>query len=86
MSCAAAPMAGRPPVVEMPPVTIAAGDWSVRTGGLSAEVEALAGLLAEVVMLAGNRAVIPSRLELVADLAREHDSVRVALRTEATTS
>lgn len=61
--------------------------WPVgSTGDLAAEVGALAGLLAEVVMLAAERAVFPSRLEVVAELAREHDSVRAALRAEGTAS
>ena len=44
----------------------------------------MAGLLAEVVMLAGNSSVFPSRWELIAELALEHDSVRAALQTERT--
>jgi hypothetical protein len=46
------------------------------------EVAALAALLAEVVELAGNSAVFPSRWELIAELTLEHDSVRAALRAE----
>jgi len=53
---------------------------------LTTEVEVLAALLAEVVMLAGDRAVYPTRLELVAELAMKHDSVRAALRADRTTS
>jgi hypothetical protein len=49
---------------------------------LATEVAALAALLAEVVELAGNSAVFPSRWELIAELALEHDSVRAALRAE----
>jgi hypothetical protein len=41
----------------------------------------LAGLLAEVVRVAGNSSVFPSRWELIAELALEHDSVRAALQT-----
>jgi hypothetical protein len=48
------------------------------------ELAELAGLLAEVVMLAGNSSVFPSRWELIAELALEHDSVRAALQTEST--
>ena len=40
------------------------------------EVEALAALLAEVVELAGDGAVFPSRWAQVAELAMEHESVR----------
>ncbi len=43
------------------------------------ETEALAALLAEVVELAGNRAVFPSSWELIAELAMGHESVRRAL-------
>lgn len=50
----------------------------------TAEVNALAELLADVVMLAGDRALFPSRWELIAELALEHDSVRAALRAEVT--
>lgn len=49
---------------------------------LATEVAALAALLAEVVEVAGNSAVFPSRWELIAELALEHDSVRAALRAE----
>ncbi|MGH3845432.1 MAG: hypothetical protein ACRDS0_28985 [Pseudonocardiaceae bacterium] len=85
MSGAGAPSADRPPG-ELPPVTLAAGGRSVTPEGLTAEVAALAGLLAEVVMLAAGRAVYPSRLEVLAELATEHDSVRAALAAEATAS
>ncbi|MGH3692465.1 MAG: hypothetical protein ACRDRX_00400 [Pseudonocardiaceae bacterium] len=44
------------------------------------ECDALAELLAEVVLLAGRRAMFPSRLEEIADRAQEHQSVRRALR------
>lgn len=52
-------------------------------GGQSApEVEALAELLAEVVVLAGQPAMFPSRLEEIAERAQEHQSVRRALRDQ----
>lgn len=85
MSGATAPLADRPPV-EPPPLTIAPGGRSVPPSDLVAEVEALAWLLVEVVMLAGDRAVFPSRLQVIAELATEHDSVRWALAAEATAS
>lgn len=44
------------------------------------EGEALADLLAEVVVLAGQRALFPSHLEEIAERAQEHQSVRRALR------
>lgn len=44
----------------------------------------MAGLLAEVAMLAGNSSVFPSRWQLSAKLALEHDSVRAALETDRT--
>jgi hypothetical protein len=43
------------------------------------EVTALAELLGEVVVLAGQRAVFPGRWKYVAELAMEHPSVRAAL-------
>ena len=46
------------------------------------EVAALAALLAEVVELARNSAVFPSRWGLIAELALEHDCVRAALEAE----
>lgn len=48
------------------------------------EVKAPAVLLAEVVLVAGDRAIFPSRWEHLADLALEHDSVRAALRADGT--
>jgi hypothetical protein len=48
-------------------------------GWLSAEVAALAGLLAEVVRLTGDRAHFPSHWELIAESAMGHHSVRAAL-------
>ncbi|HEX8935805.1 MAG TPA: hypothetical protein VF788_16810 [Pseudonocardiaceae bacterium] len=43
------------------------------------EIEALAALLAEVVKLAGDRAVFPGRWAHIAELAMGHNSVRRAL-------
>lgn len=43
------------------------------------ELYQLSALLAEVVMLAGDRALFPGRLEVIAELAMEHPSVRAAL-------
>lgn len=65
VSGAAAPIADRPQV-ELPPLTITPGGRSVPPDDLTTEVKALAELLAEVVMLAGDRAGFPSRLEVVA--------------------
>ena len=53
---------------------------------LATEVAALAALLAEVVELAADRAVFPSRLQVLAELATEHASVRRALTAKETTS
>ena len=83
VSDAAAPIAGRPPV-ELPPLTIAPGGRPVPLDDLVEEVAALAALLAEVVVLAGERAVFPGRWALIAELALEHASVRAALRAEET--
>lgn len=46
------------------------------------EVGALAELLAEVVVLVGQPAMFPSRLEEIVERAREHQSVRCALRDQ----
>jgi hypothetical protein len=56
------------------------GRWTPPDRGLATEVAALAELLAEVVHLAGDSAVFPSRWAQVAELALEHESVRAALR------
>jgi hypothetical protein len=75
---------GQPPV-ELPPLTIAPGDRPARSDiDLATEVTALAALLAEVVQLAGDSALFPSRWELIAESALEHDSVRAALQAERT--
>jgi hypothetical protein len=50
---------------------------------LAAEVAALAELLAEMVRLARDSAVFPSRWAQVAELALEHESVRAALRADS---
>lgn len=65
---------GPPPIAR----STTAGVGSV-SRGLAEEIETLAALLTEVVDLAADRAVFPSRLEMIAELAREHDSVRRAL-------
>lgn len=71
------PIAGRPPV-KLP------GGRPVPPDDLTAELKALAELLAEVVMLAADHALFPSRWALIAELALEHDSVRAALPAEVT--
>jgi hypothetical protein len=80
-----APIAGRSPV-ELPPWTAASGGRSVPADDLTVEVAVLAALLVEVVELAADSAVFPSRLQVVAELALEHDSVRRALAAEGTAS
>ena len=50
---------------------------------LAAEVAALAELLAEMVRLARDSAVFPSRWAQVAELALEHEGVRAALRADS---
>lgn len=67
---------GRPPVE--PPPSQAPGGRPAPAG----EVAALAALLADVVELAGQRAVYPGRWAQVAELALEHPSVRAALAAE----
>lgn len=60
----------------------APGGRSVPPDDLAGEVEALAALLAEVVELAGDRAVFPGRWAQVAELAMGHESVRRAMLAE----
>jgi hypothetical protein len=65
--------------VEQPP-SKAPGDRSAPPDtDPTTEVTALAELLAEVVVLAGQRAVFPELLQVIAELATEHASVRAAL-------
>jgi hypothetical protein len=74
-------VAGRPPT-ETFPSTTAGGRGTVPGDDFAGEIEALATLLAEVVELSGHRAMYPGRLELIAELARGHESVRRALREQ----
>jgi hypothetical protein len=83
VACAALVISGWSPV-ERPPSKAPDGRSAPPDAGLPAEVAELAALLAEVVVLAEDRAVFPSRLQLVAELATEHDSVRRALAAEGT--
>jgi hypothetical protein len=73
-------------LVERPPSKAPGGRSAPPDAGLPAEVVALAELLAEVVVLAADRTVFPSRLQVVAELATEHDSVRRALAAYGTAS
>lgn len=68
----------RPPV-EQPPSKAPGGRSAPPDTDPVTEVTALAELLAEVVVLAGQRAVFPERLQVIAELATEHASVRAAL-------
>jgi hypothetical protein len=72
------------PLVEQSPPESLGGRPAPSDADPVTEVAALAALLAEVVELAGNSAVFPSRWALIAELALEHDSVRAALRAEQT--
>jgi hypothetical protein len=82
VACAALVSSGRPLVERSS--SKAPGGRLVSPDDLAGEVAALAELLAEVVELAGSNAVFPSRLQVVAALATEHDSVRRALSAEGT--
>lgn len=77
-----APLPDRPPI-GLPLSPAAPGGRSAPPDtGLAEELAELAGLLADVVVLASESAVFPSRWALIAELALEHDSVRTALRIE----
>jgi hypothetical protein len=70
------------PLVERSP-SEAPGDRSAPAeAGLAVEIATLAALLAEVVQLAGKRAIFPGQWALIAELALEHDSVRAALQAD----
>jgi hypothetical protein len=69
---------GRSPV-ERTPSEAPGGRSAPPDPDLAAEVAALAELLAEVVHLAGQRAVFPGHSEQIAEQAMEHESVRAAL-------
>lgn len=66
------------PQVERCPLE-APGSRSAPSDALAREVRALAALLVEVVLLAGDRAVFPGPLVAVAESAMGHGSVRWAL-------
>jgi hypothetical protein len=68
-----------PPPVEQSLWKAASGGTVSPDADLAGEVAVLAMLLAEVVQLAGQRAVYPGRWAQIAELALEHDSVRAAL-------
>ena len=79
-----APIPNRPRR-ELPPSPATHGRRSILLDAdLAEELAQLAGLLAEVVILAGNSSVFPSRWRLIAELAVEHDSVQAALQAERT--
>jgi len=67
-------------LVERRPSDAPGGRSAPPDANLVAEVAALAALLAEVVRLAGDSGVFPSRWAQVAEMALEHESVRAALR------
>lgn len=70
------------PLVEPSPSEAHGGRSAPPDAGLATEIAALAALLAEVVALAGTRAIFPGQWALIAELALEHDSVRAALQAE----
>lgn len=79
-----APIPNRPPR-ELPPLPTASSRHSVPPDtDLAEELAQLAGLLTEVMILAGNSSLFPSRWQLIAELALEHDSVQAAPQTERT--
>ena len=68
--------------VERRPSDAPGGRSAPPDANLGAEVATLAHLLAEVVRLAGNSGVFPSRWAQVAEMALEHESVHAALRAD----
>ena len=76
-----APIPDRP-LVERRSSEAPGGRMAPPDRGLAIEIAALAGLLAEVVQLAGDSALFPSRWAQVAELALEHETVRAALRAD----
>jgi len=70
------------PLVERRPSDAPGVRSAPPAGDLATEVAALADLLAEVVRLAGDSAVFPSRWAQVATSAVEHERVRAALRAD----
>jgi hypothetical protein len=70
------------PLVERRPSEVPGGRSTPPDAGLVTEIAALAGLLAEVVQLAADSALFPSRRAQVAELALEHEAVRVALQAD----
>jgi hypothetical protein len=66
------------PLVRLAPKSLSGQPLSP-DAALAVEMRQLAALLAEVALLAGDRAVFLGRLRVVAELARGHDSVRQAV-------
>jgi hypothetical protein len=77
----AVPISDRP-LVDRCPSEAPGGRSAPPDVDFASEVEALADLLAEVVHVARDSAVFPSRWAQVAELALEHEAVRAALRAD----
>ena len=73
-------------VCSLPGVCAVSRADRVAVGDAAQEIESLAALLAEVVLLAEDRAVFPGRWVHIAELAREHQVVRCALLTAGSKS
>jgi len=69
----------RPLVERLPPKAPGGRSAPPDVELLIAEVAALAGLLAQVVELAGSSAIFPGHWEMLAEQAMEHRSVRAAV-------
>lgn len=69
----------RPPVEPLPSKAPSDRSAPPEIELLITEVAALAGLLAQVVEIAGRAAIFPDHWEALAELAMEHESVRAAL-------
>lgn len=79
-ACADDLTSGRPPVELPASATAAHGGRPAPPNADSTQVRVLAQLLAEVVELAGDRAVFPGRWEQIAQRPMEHSGLRRALR------
>jgi hypothetical protein len=72
------------PLVERFPSEAPGGRSAPPDADFAMEIQALVSLLAEVVTLATKRAIFPGQWVLIAELALEHESMRVALRSKRT--
>jgi hypothetical protein len=78
------PTSGQPLVERLPSKSPSGRSAPPEIKLLITEVATLAGLLAQVVEMAGRAAIFPGHWKTLAEQAMEHQSVRAALAAEST--